>query len=63
MFLNTGVGFLRNSRTEYAMSLLVTKRVIVKNSIEFVMKWRELVYRMIIDSNIKVIYTKKGYLD
>lgn len=40
-------GFSKNSKTKYTLSLSVTKRVIIRDSIKFVMEWRELVHELI----------------
>jgi len=43
----------KSSETECTLDLLVTKEIIIRNSIEFIMEWRRLVHKVISDWNIE----------
>jgi len=57
IILKYRLGFSKNSKTKYTLSLSVTKRDIIRDSIKFVMEWRGLVHELISDC------TKRGHLN
>ena len=43
------LGFFKNSKSKYTLSLSVIKRIIIRDSIKLVMEWRGLVHELISD--------------